>query len=54
MGGNVAKVAKEDLEKKLGESVISNENALKYTYADNAKKIKKEKRIELLINSEEV
>lgn len=32
MGGNVAKVARDDLEKKLGKSVISNKNALNYKY----------------------
>lgn len=32
MGGNTAKVARDDLEKKLGESVISSNNALNYQY----------------------
>ena len=32
MGGNVAKVARDDLEKKLGKTVISNKNALGYKY----------------------
>lgn len=31
-GGEVAKVARENLEKKLGETVITNNNNLKYTY----------------------
>jgi len=34
-GGEVAKVARVDLEKKLGESVISSDNSLKYQYMDN-------------------
>ncbi len=39
MGGNTAKVAREDLEKKLGKSVITNENMLNYKYIDNKEKI---------------
>lgn len=38
-GGNVAKIARDDLEKKLGESILSKENALSYQYADNDKQI---------------
>ena len=34
MGGNTAKVAKDDLEKKLGESVITKENNLDYEYIE--------------------
>ncbi len=34
MGWNTAKVAKEDLERKLGESVITSNNALHYKYID--------------------
>ena len=37
MGGNVAKVARDDLEKKLGKSVISNKNALNYKYLEDKK-----------------
>ena len=33
MGGNTAKVARDDLEKKLGETVISSKNSLNYQYA---------------------
>ena len=36
-GGHVAKVAREDMEKELGQSVISKENALNYQYIDNNK-----------------
>ena len=39
MGGNTAKVAREDLEKKLGKSVITNENRLNYKYIDGKEKI---------------
>lgn len=34
IGGNVAKVARDELEKQLGESVVSNENNLGYNYVD--------------------
>ena len=33
-GGEVAKTARDDLEKKLGESVISKKNALNYKYIE--------------------
>ena len=35
MGGETARVARDDLENKLGESVISNKNVLNYEYVDN-------------------
>lgn len=38
-GGNVAKVARDDLENKLGKRVISQNNKLSYKYIDE-KKIK--------------
>lgn len=44
MGGNVAKVARDDLEKKLGKSVISNKNALNYKYLE-ANKIEKNNKL---------
>ena len=34
MGGHTAKVAREELERNLGESVVSHDNALSYTYVD--------------------
>ena len=37
-GGNVAKVARDDLEKKLGKTIISKSNSLKYKYLDTNKK----------------
>lgn len=42
MGGNVAKVARDDLEKKLGKTVISKTNALSYEYLED-KKIERKK-----------
>ena len=39
MGGNTARVAREDLERKLGESVISKENGLNYKYIDDKDKL---------------
>ncbi len=39
-GGNVAKIARSTLEKKLGETVISKSNALNYKYIDDEKQIK--------------
>ena len=39
MGGNTAKVAKDDLEKKLGETIITNSNKLNYEYIDEEKLI---------------
>ena len=40
MGGHAAKVARDDIEKNLGKSVISNQNALRYQYIDETKKLK--------------
>ena len=34
IGGNVAKVARDELEKQLGETVISKDNYLSYQYKD--------------------
>ena len=39
MGGNTAKVTRDDLEKKLGKSVLSNENVLNYQYKNEEKLI---------------
>lgn len=44
-GGHVAKVAREDMERELGQSVISKENALNYKYLDD-NKLEKEKTLE--------
>ena len=38
-GGEVAKTARNDLEQKLGKSVISNQNSLNYQYVDENQKI---------------
>ena len=40
-GGHVAKVAREDMEKELGKSVVSKENALNYKYINDNKLTKK-------------
>ena len=37
MGGNTAKVAREDLENKLGKTIVTNHNKLKYRYSDTNK-----------------
>lgn len=42
MGGHAAKVARDDIEKNLGKSVISKQNALNYKYLDD-NKLDKEK-----------
>ena len=39
MGGNTAKVARDDIEKKLGKTVISNKNSLDYQYLEGNTKI---------------
>ena len=39
MGGHAAKVAREDIEKSLGESVVSKKNALNYKYVKDEKLI---------------
>lgn len=42
-GGEVAKTARDDLEEKLGETIISKENKLNYKYIENKKLIKNKK-----------
>ena len=44
IGCNVAKVARDDLEKKLGKTVISNKNSLIYKYL-NSKSVEKNNRL---------
>ena len=41
MGGHAARVARDDIEKNLGKSVISKENSIKYKYLDGNKLNKK-------------
>ncbi|MCI9246890.1 MAG: phage antirepressor protein [Clostridia bacterium] len=55
MGGHAAKVAREDIEKNLGKSVISKKNALNYKYLDDNKTLKNtsEKKLKENINREE-
>ena len=43
MGGEAAKVARENIEKNLGRSVISKDNKLNYKYIDDNKKIETKK-----------
>ena len=43
MGGNVSKVARDNLEQKLGKSVISSQNNLNYKYLDEKEKLKNKK-----------
>ena len=43
MGGHAAKVAREDIEKSLGESVITKKNALNYKYIEDEKLIEDKK-----------
>ena len=43
MGGHTAKVAKEDLEKNLGKSIVTRNNSLKYKYVNDEKQIEDEK-----------
>lgn len=38
-GGNIAKITRDSLEKELGESVVTNKNALNYKYKDNKESI---------------
>ena len=45
-GGEVAKTARNDLEQKLGESIISSKNALNYKYLEENKKLDSKKDIE--------
>ena len=34
-GGNVAKIARDDLERKMGETILSNKNTVGYNYLDS-------------------
>ena len=43
MGGHAAKVAREDIEKSLGESVVTKKNALNYKYIEDEKLIENKK-----------
>jgi hypothetical protein len=41
MGGHAAKVAREDIEKNLGRTIISNKNSLNYQYTSSEKQIER-------------
>ncbi len=43
MGGHAAKVARDDIEKNLGETVITTKNALNYKYLEDSKDDLKDK-----------
>lgn len=55
MGGHAAKVARNDIEKNLGETVVTRKNALNYKYLDDNKTLKNtsKKKIKENINMEE-
>lgn len=55
MGGHAAKVARDDIEKNLGKSVISKKNALNYKYLEDNKTLKNtsKKKLKENINMEE-
>lgn len=54
MGGHAAKVARDDIEKNLGETVVTRKNALNYKYLDDDKTLKNtsKKKIKENINME--
>ena len=54
MGGHAAKVARDDIEKNLGETVVTRKNALNYKYLDDNKTLKdtSKKKIKENINME--
>ncbi len=43
MGGNVSRVARDNLEQKLGKSIVSNQNNLSYQYLDKKDKLENKK-----------
>lgn len=47
MGGHAAKVARDDIEKNLGKSVITSENTLNYKYIKEEKEIENKNEVEL-------
>lgn len=55
MGGHAAKVARDDIEKNLGETVVTTKNALNYKYLDDNKTLKNtsKKKLKENINMEE-
>ncbi len=50
MGGNAAKVARDDIEENLGETVITRKNALNYKYLDDNKLKQNQKKLEKVQN----
>lgn len=51
MGGHAAKVARDDIEKNLGESVVTKDNRLNYKYIEDTNKILKKDNIKKIANS---
>lgn len=51
MGGHAAKVARDDIEKNLGESVVTKENRLNYKYIEDTNKILKNDNIKKIAKS---
>lgn len=52
MGGHAAKVARDDIEKNLGESVVTKENKLNYKYLEE-KQLKEETEKKVISNKKE-
>ena len=51
MGGHAAKVARDDIEKNLGESVITKDNRLNYKYIEDTNNILKKDNIKKIAKS---
>ena len=51
MGGHAAKVARDDIEKNLGESVVTKDNRLNYEYIEDTNKILKKDNIKKIAKS---
>lgn len=47
MGGHAVKVARDDIEKNLGKSIVTSENTLNYKYIKEEKEIENKKEVEL-------
>ena len=51
MGGHAAKVARDDIERNLGESVVTKENRLNYKYIEDSNKTLKKDNIKKISKS---
>jgi len=54
MGGHAAKVARDDIEKNLGESVVTKDNRLNYKYIEDTNKILKKDNIKKIAKSKKI